>query len=81
MINVKTRRVGHHFRIGAGDLDGYRIHLAFVVGTAAGFLAAPQQGVGRNHFRYRQAGPEFLAQLTERTIGDSGHRGNEQVVA
>jgi hypothetical protein len=80
-VHVVAGRLGHHPRLGAGNLHRDRLHLARVVGAAHGLLALPELGVGRHHLGHRVARAQLLAQLAERPVRHPGHGGDEQVVA
>jgi hypothetical protein len=80
-VPVVARRLRHHRGVGAGDLYRARLVFAAVIGAPARFVAAPEQGVRRNHLRRSHTGAELLAQLTKRTIGDARHRCEKDVTA
>ena len=54
-VDVVPRGVGHHRRIGAGDLHRDRLHLAAMIGAAPRFLRAPQPRIRRDHLGHRVA--------------------------
>ncbi|NYH13862.1 hypothetical protein GGD41_001090 [Paraburkholderia bryophila] len=78
--DVVARGLGHHERIGAGDLHGDRLDLAGMVGAAHGLFAFPQLRVRGDHFRHRIARAQPFAQLPERPVGHARHGSDEQVI-
>jgi len=60
-IDVVTRRLGHHHRIGAGDLHADRVDFAAVVGAPPGFRRAVQQRIRGHHLGHRHACAEPFA--------------------
>ena len=79
-LDVVGGGLGHHRGIGPGDLHRDRRGLAGVVRAAAGLEARPELAPRRDHLAHRVAGPEALAQLPERPVGDPCHRCREQPV-
>jgi hypothetical protein len=59
-VDVVAGGLGHHGRIGAGDLHGDRVNLAVVVGAPLGLGAAVEQGVGGDHLGDGEPAPIFL---------------------
>jgi hypothetical protein len=81
VVDVVARRLGHHRRVGAGDLHADRLDLALVVGTSARLRRTVKQRVRGHHLGHRHARAQSLAQLAERPIGDARHGRDDQVVA
>jgi hypothetical protein len=79
-VDVVGRGLGHHGRIGAGDLDGDGTGLAGVVGPARGLERVPQVAAGGDHLAHRMAGAELPAQLSERAVGDACHGRDEDLI-
>jgi hypothetical protein len=77
-VDVVARRVGHHLRVGAGDLHRDRRGLAFVVGAARGLEAVLQIGARGHHLADRVARAQALAQLAERPVRHPRHGRDEQ---
>ena len=77
-IDVVERCVGHHLRLGAGNLHRYRPWFPGVVGTTRSFERVPQIAPGSHHFADCVAGTQAFAQLPKRSIGHASHRGNHQ---
>ena len=73
--------IGHHGRVGAGDLHRNGAGLAAVLQAQPRFAAGAQFGARGNHFGYRETGAEAPAKRAERPVGDARHRGDEQAVA
>jgi hypothetical protein len=80
-LDVEAGAIGQILRIGTGDLHGFRLHLARVVGAARALFRGPQTRIRSRHFRYGIAGAQLFAQLTERTIRHTRHGSDENVVA
>ena len=80
MINIEARCIRHHGGIGTGNLYGDRGILTRVVDTALRLFTAPEQCVGRDHFRDCQAGTLRTAKLPEGPVGDTRHGCQDQVV-
>ena len=78
--DVVGRGLGHHRRVGAGDLHRDRRGLAVVVGAPAGLQRRPQVLPRRHHLADRVAGAEALAELTKRSVGDARHRRGKQPI-
>ena len=55
VVHVEAGRVRHHGGIRTGDLHGYRRSLARVINAALCLAAAPEQRIGRHHFRHGKA--------------------------
>ncbi len=72
--------LGHHRRVGAGDLHRDRRRFAFVVSAPAGLQAGPKVLARGHHLAHRVARAEALAELPERPIGDARHRRGEQTI-
>ena len=77
-VDVVARGVGHHLRVGAGDLHRDRRGLAVVVGAARGLERVPQILARRHHLADRVARAQALAQHAERPVRHPGHGGDEQ---
>mmetsp|Transcript_46805 Transcript_46805/g.110132 ORF Transcript_46805/g.110132 Transcript_46805/m.110132 type:complete len:438 (-) Transcript_46805:248-1561(-) len=79
-VDVVGGGLGHHGRIGAGDLHRDRAGLAGMVGAARGLQAAPQLLARRDHFADRIARAQPPAQLAEGPVRDPRHRRHEEPV-
>src|SRR5438552_566772 len=71
-LHVEARGLGHHDRVGPGDLHRDWLDFAFVIRAAARFLATPQQRVRGDHIGYGEARTELIAQLPGGAIIDPG---------
>ena len=80
LIGVIARRVRHHGRIGACDLHRFGFGLADVISAPLRLGAAPQQGIRRDHLGHGHTRAQLFAELAERAIGDSRHRGDGEIV-
>ena len=79
-VDVVGRGVGHHLRVGAGDLHRDWRGFALMVGAARGFQRVPQVAARGHHLADRIAGAELFAQLTKRPVGDAGHGRDKHIV-
>jgi hypothetical protein len=79
-IHVVARGLGHHFGVGAGDLDHLRLDFAVVVAAAQRLLRPPEKRIGRHHLRHRHARAQALAEAAEGPIGHPRHRRDNEIV-
>ena len=80
MIDVVTRGVGEHSRIGSRDLNGYRRDLTRMIEPTLRFNRVAQSRIGADHFGNRVAGAKAFAKLSERAIRDARHRRHNKSV-
>jgi hypothetical protein len=66
-------------RVGAGDLYDDRLDLAIVIHAPLRLAGIPEPWIRRDHFRNGEAGTHPFAQLPERTVGHTGHRGDDKI--
>ena len=77
-LDVVASCLGHHRRIGTGDLHNDRLDLAAMVGASQGLGRVPQLRIRGDHFGHREPGAQALAQLAKRPVGDARHRRDDQ---
>ena len=80
MIDVVTRGVGEHSRIGTRDLNSYRRGFTAVIEPLLRFVCVTQSRIGADHFGNRVAGAKSPAKLPERAIRDARHRRHDKSV-
>ena len=78
-IDVVASRVGHLRGIGTRDLHDDGLDLSFVIRAPQRLACIPKLRIGGNHLGNGETGTQPLAQLAERTIGDTGHRRDDEI--
>ena len=79
-IDIVLCRLRHHRRLAARNLHRHRLHLALMIGAAPALRRVPQAWIGCDHLGNCHARAQTLAELAERTVGNSRHRRNNQII-
>lgn len=77
-LNVGTRGIGQHLRVGAGDLNAAWFVFVAMNEPLLGLAALPQAGVAGNHLGNCHARAQPPAQAAKGLIGDAGHGREDQ---